>query len=313
MVRLPRPVVLRIARRPLPAHALLVARDRGAVLPRLAHPAVAREQARREQDRHSPRLRRPCRHLGSAHVGALQSARGSHPRLLRHRYARLLAAHRRMALAVLARSSPHRTGNPQRALPHHQSARRHWRTRSSGHHLHDGLHRRILGLHVPRWHHHLLGAHGRAHRRARASTQPARPVREPQAVRLGRPALLRHLPVALPRHPADETAQWPRPLCLVVHPRRLRHHLRRLDPVLHLRGKPHTPWRDRQGHRQVAQSRQREWPRAAQAPRDRTGTRELADAGHRRGRLRLHPRRVPSAARRHQEHGRSGRIGHAAL
>ena len=252
VVRLPRPVVLRVARRSLAAHAFLVTCHRGAVLPRLAHLAAAREQARCEQERHPPRLPHTRRHLRGAHVGALQSARRPHPRLLRHRHARLLPSHRRMALAVLAWPGPHRAGNPQRALAHHQPTRRHRRALTGRYHLHDGLYRRLLGLHVPRRHHHLLGAHRRAHRRARAPAQPARQVREPQALRLDRPALLRHLPVALPRHPAAQAAQRPRRLYLVVRPRRLRHNLHGLGAVLHLRGKPHTSWCNRQGAAKMA-------------------------------------------------------------
>ena len=51
---------------------------------------------------------------------------------------------------------------------------------------------------------------------------------------------------------AAQAAQRPRRLYLVVRPRRLRHNLHGLGAVLYLRGKPHTPWCDRQGAAKMA-------------------------------------------------------------
>ena len=108
-VRARRPVVRRAVLRPVAGAALLVARDRGAVLPGL--PADRRGDARadaRDPTRCRHRGRGARRRLGRARRGALLARPRPVARLLRHRHACGRAARRRAARDRARRPAPAR-------------------------------------------------------------------------------------------------------------------------------------------------------------------------------------------------------------
>ncbi len=231
-----RRLLLRRARRAVAAHALLVARHRGAVLPDLAARAVRGPQAGGQAHHHAQRHAGGRPAVGAGDGAALQPARRPEPRVLRHRHARVLAAHRRMAgvrvaLAPAGRRKERaadeagahrpRRGGPGRAP---RAARPH---RAGG---------RLLAVPVPRRHAARLYPHRRRHRRHGAPGQPARAHRGREAARVGGSALLRHLPVALPAASAHEPAQLHGRDALVDVPRAGGGHLRLRRVLVPLRG-----------------------------------------------------------------------------
>ena len=261
VVRRARHVVLRRHRPPSPAAAPVVAGGRGAVLPGLAADpvrAVAHRQgggcARRRDDR-GARLhgldgldRGPRRH---PRRGRLR------PGLLRHRHPRHDPAGGRRAGHLLdaggrdlgpdrprpASGQPHGPGVPGRSRPHLP------------------VRRRVVVGALPRRLPLDRADHSGFRRGCRDQRHGllARPV-DP-ATALDRPAVLRHLPVALADLPGAAPRHRPRRHRLAGPSRPLRHHLRRSRAVLPLRRDADPPRSDRPPLGRLGRPQQPDQPR----------------------------------------------------